>query len=102
MSDYVLAPVAREDLLTIWNYYASELGDIDLADRIRDEIFAGIAAVARTPGLGHLRKDLAHERLRFWLVRKYLIIYRADKKPLEVVRVLHSGRDVQAILGKAG
>jgi len=52
--------------------------------------------------MGHLRKDLSHERLRFWLVRKSLIIYRADKKPLEIVRLLHSGRDVQAILGKAG
>jgi plasmid stabilization system protein ParE len=43
--------------------------------------------------------DLAKESLRFWHVRGYLIIYRSEKHPIEIVRVLHGARDVQAILG---
>jgi plasmid stabilization system protein ParE len=31
-------------------------------------------------------------------VREYLIIYRGEKRPLEIVRVLHGKRDVRALL----
>ena len=99
MSQFILAPAAKGDLAMIWDYYAREVGDLGLADRMRDEIFDGIRAVARTPGIGHLRKDLSSEPLRFWRVRHYLVIYRAETMPLQVVPVLHAARDVQAILG---
>ncbi len=48
--------------------------------------------------MGHFRGDLVANPLRFWRVRDYLIIYRSEKKPLEIVRVLHGKRDVQALL----
>ena len=51
MSGFILAPEARLDLIEIWNYYAVEVGDADLADRMRDEIFKGIRAVASAPGI---------------------------------------------------
>ena len=66
---------------------------------MRDEIFAGIRAAARKPNIGHLRRDHADEPLRFRRVRNYLIIYRSEAKPIQVVRVLHGARDVQALLG---
>lgn len=100
MSQFVLAPAARSDILNIWNYYAAEFEDVELADRIRDEIFEGIRAAARKPGIGHLRRDLSEEPLRFWRVRKFLIIYRSQTKPIQVVRVLHGARDVQAMLAE--
>ena len=99
MSGFVVAPEAKDDLVTIWDYYALEVGDLDLADRMRDEIFRGIRKIARNPGLGHLRRDLADEPLKFWRVRRYLIIYRTKPLLLEIVRVLHGARDVAAILG---
>ena len=98
MSDFLLAPVARLDLAEIWEYYAIELRNSDTADRIRDEIFAAFRALAQTPGMGHFRSDLAKEPLRFWHVRSYLIIYRSEKRPIEIVRVLHGARNVQAVL----
>jgi len=98
MSQFLLAPVAKSDLIEIWNYYAAEVGDPDLADRIRDEIFDGIRVVARKPDLGHLRRDLANEPLRFWRVRSHLIIYRSEARPIQIVRILHGARDVQAVL----
>ena len=48
--------------------------------------------------MGHLRTDLAQEPLRFWPVYSYLIIYRPDAEPLEIVRVLHGARDVAQLL----
>ena len=102
MSDFLIAPAARFDLDEIWNYHAIELQNPDAADRIRDEVFNAFYKLAQTPGMGHFRSDLATEPLRFWHVRRYLIIYRSEKRPIEVVRVLHGARDVQTILGEAG
>ncbi len=100
MSDFLIAPVARTDLDEIWEYYAIELQNPDAADRIRDEIFAAFQTLAQTPGMGHLRGDLAKEPLRFWHVRSYLIIYRSEKRPIEIARVLLGARDVQAVLAR--
>jgi antitoxin ParD1/3/4/toxin ParE1/3/4 len=98
MADFVLAPVARSDLHEIWDYYAHEVGNVDFADRIRDELFTAFDKLARTPGIGHFRRDLALEPLRFWQVRQYLIIHRDEKRQIEIVCVLHVKRDVQALL----
>jgi toxin ParE1/3/4 len=98
VGDFLLAPIARADLHEIWDYYASEIQNIDLADRIRDELFAAFDKLAQAPGIGHHRSDLVAEPLRFWRMRDYLIIYRSEKRPIEIVRVLHGKRDVQALL----
>jgi plasmid stabilization system protein ParE len=99
MSGFLIPPVARNDLDEIWEYYAIELQNPDAADRINDEIFQAFHKLAQMPDAGHLRHDLAAESLRFWRVRSYLIIYRSEKRPVEIVRVLHGARDVEAILG---
>jgi plasmid stabilization system protein ParE len=98
MSQFLLSPAAKSDLIEIWDCYATEVGDLELADRMRDEIFDGIRAAARTPDIGHFRRDLADEPLRFWRVRSDLIIYRSAARPIQVVRILHAARDVQAML----
>jgi plasmid stabilization system protein ParE len=45
-----------------------------------------------------MREELADRRHRFFLVYSYLIIYRLETKPLQIIRVLHAARDVQSIL----
>ncbi|MGD0410354.1 MAG: type II toxin-antitoxin system RelE/ParE family toxin [Verrucomicrobiota bacterium] len=102
MNDFLIAPEARFDLDEIWSYYAIDLQNPDTADRARDELFGALRKLARTPGIGHFRSDLAGEPLRFWRVRSYLIICRGEKRPIEIVRVPHGARDVQAILGREG
>lgn len=102
MTEVLLAPAARLDLFEIWTYHASEIGDIELADRIREEIFDAFSLIAATPGIGHWRRDLSREPLRFWPIRKYLIIYREKDTHIEVARVLHGARDVKSILDTEG
>ncbi len=65
---------------------------------MRDEIHEAILRVILMPTLGHLREDLTDEPLRFWSVRRYLIVYRPDADPLEIVRVLSAYRDVKKLL----
>jgi len=99
MSGYVISPIASIDLDEMWDYYAIELQNPDVADRIRDEVFTSFRQLAIMPGMGHFRSDLAAEPLRFWRVRNYLVVYRSEKTPIEIVRVLHGARDVLVILG---
>lgn len=48
--------------------------------------------------IGHLRPDLTERPVRFWPVRSYLIVYRADIRPIQVIRVLSGYRDVATLL----
>lgn len=96
MSEFLLSPAARLDLLDIWEYIARD--SVEAADRVIEKIHSEIRELARQPGLGHFRRDLADEPLRFWRVYAYLIIYRPETRPLEVVRVLSAYRNVKALL----
>ncbi len=96
MKDFILSPQARLDLIEIWTYIAED--DIEVADQVRDRLHEAILKIAVMPYIGHLREDLVDEPLRFWPVYNYLIIYRADADPLEIVRILSSRRDIRALL----
>lgn len=50
------------------------------------------------PHIGHVRDDLADETLRLWPVGTYLIIYRPDARPVQIVRVLSGYRDIADLL----
>jgi plasmid stabilization system protein ParE len=71
---------------------------ITAADRLLDSICAAILRLVEMPLMGHLREDLVDEPLRFWSVRRYLIIYRPETSPLEIVRVLSGYRDISNLL----
>ena len=71
---------------------------VKAATRMLDDLEAGIRALARNPGIGHVREDLADKRHRFFPLGSYLIVYRSEAKPLQVVRILHASRDVQQLL----
>jgi antitoxin ParD1/3/4/toxin ParE1/3/4 len=100
MNRFVLTPAARADLLDIFDYISQD--NPDAARRVINEIRAAMRKLAEMPEMGHFRRDLATEPLRFWQVYSYLIIYRPEAKPLQVVRVLHGARDVRQILEEIG
>jgi antitoxin ParD1/3/4/toxin ParE1/3/4 len=55
----------------------------------------------KRPVCALVREDLTSEPLRFWAVGSYVVIYLEDSQPLQVLRVIHGARDVQAILEEA-
>jgi len=93
---FVLTPLAARDLGDIWNYLAED--NLQAADRVLLALEKAMNKLARRPGLGHLREDLADKRHRFLLVYSHLIVYRPQTKPLEIVRALHAARDLQSLL----
>ena len=98
MSRFILSPEARDDLDEIIDYIARD--SPQAARRVLEKIKDAIVLLAEMPMIGHLREDLTEEPLRFWPVYSYLIIYRFERKPLEIVRILHGARDVKSILAR--
>jgi len=94
---YVLAPEAAVDLVQIWGYIKQK-ADVEIADRVEAVIRQRIDFLASNPGGGHSCKDLTDEPVRFFPVYSYLIVYRPESKPLQVVAILHGYRDVEQIL----
>ena len=86
---------AEEDLIDIWNYIAQD--NPQAADDLLDEIEAKASALASNPYLGAARPDIAPE-LRYSLVGRYLILYRAITDGVEVVRVVHGARKLSDLL----
>ena len=94
---YVLAPEAALDLVQIWRYLKKQ-GDVAIADRVESVIRDKIVFLAGNPGAGHWRKNLTDAAVKFFPVYSYLIVYRPDTKPLQIVSILHGRRDVEEIL----
>jgi toxin ParE1/3/4 len=94
---YVLAPEAALDLVQIWRYIGKQ-SSFQVADRVASVIRDKIIFLAASPGAGHWRKDLTDQAVKFFPVYSYLIVYRPDTKPLQVVSILQGRRDVEQIL----
>jgi plasmid stabilization system protein ParE len=94
---YVLAPQAAIDLVEIWRYI-KEQSSLEIADRVETAIREKFEFLAKTRGAGHLRKDLTDADVKFFPVYSYLIVYRRETTPLQIVSILHGRRDVEQIL----
>ena len=50
------------------------------------------------PGLGHRRQELTDRDVRFYLVNRYFIVYRIDRVPLNILRVIYASRNIKKAL----
>ena len=96
---YILAPQAARDLVGIWKYLARKSGE-ETADRVESVIRRKIIFLTEFSNAGHERPDLTRAEVRFFSIYSYLVVYRPDTKPLQVVAILHGNRDVPTILSK--
>jgi plasmid stabilization system protein ParE len=87
---FQLTPQAIEDLDAIWWFIAER--NRDAANRVELEIVADCRRLAKHPRMGTKRQDITPLALRFWIVTRfpnYVIVYRPDTVPLEIVAVVH-------------
>ncbi len=99
MKPYQLTPAAESDLSEILAYIRSD--SPDAARRVLARIREAMRRLADFPRIGHVREDLADSSLRFWPVYSYLIVYRPESRPLQIIRVLHGARDVRRVLERS-
>jgi toxin ParE1/3/4 len=90
----VKRPLARSDLAEIWDYIAED--NESRADAFVDLIDQKFHELASHPHMGRSRDELG-EDLRSFPVGRYVIFYRAMPQGVEIIRVLHGSRDLNAI-----
>lgn len=95
MAPFVVSGPAAGDLGDIHAWIAQD--DPVAAARVIEELRSVMRRLADHPGLGHVRDDLADETLKVWPLHSYLVVYRPDTRPLQIVRVLSGYRDIAAL-----
>jgi plasmid stabilization system protein ParE len=98
VSSYELGAAAARDLDEILEYLRVEAG-VERAELIRRELLSAMQRLARYPESGHSRQDLTDRPVLFWAVHEWMIVYRSETKPIQIVRVLSGWRDLESILG---
>ena len=91
--NYLVTSDARADLSEIWSYLAHKRGEAT-ADRVLARINGEFERLASLPGLGHYRDELLGREYRFYAVWSYLIVYRWQAVPLQILCIVHGARDL--------
>ena len=94
MSVIIKRPRALSDLAEIWDYIADD--SEARADAFVATIDAKFQTLAKQPGIGRLRDELA-AGLRSLPVGRYIIFYLPLAEGADIIRVLHGARDIDTI-----
>ena len=90
----VIAPAARQDLEDIWAYIGEE--SPAYADEMIDRLAGAAQQMTDHPELGRPRDEFA-PGLRCFPIGRYILFYRVREDNIEIARVLHGARDLDAI-----
>lgn len=94
MSQLIISPSANNDLMDIWEYIADD-SPVN-ADRFLERLVESAQNLIGFSEIGVLRPELAAS-LYSHPVDRYMLYYRVQNENIELVRVLHSSRDVNLI-----
>jgi toxin ParE1/3/4 len=95
MSKVIISPAAGEDALQIWEYIARD--NSRAADQTLDQFNNLFSNLQSNPLLGKGVTELGDD-LRVFYVGRYDIFYRVSSDGIEIVRMLHSSREITAEL----
>ncbi|MEM6338422.1 MAG: type II toxin-antitoxin system RelE/ParE family toxin [Pseudomonadota bacterium] len=90
---YIITEKARKDLDDIWYYIAKD--KILAANKVEDDILEALDLIVETPSIGTKKHDLLDMPVRFWVVHNYYIIYNPNTRPLQILRIISSYRDIE-------
>lgn len=94
MRQYHLTEEADNDLIELWLHLSQD--DLDAADRLLAKFVKKFELLATQPLIGRLRPEFA-PNLRSFTEGRYVIFYRLTASGIEIVRIIHSARDMRAI-----
>ena len=91
------------DLIDLAYYIA--LDNVETANLFLDKVEESFRGLERMPLMGSTREfqDSTLAGIRMWRVKgfpKHLIFYRPNKDGVEIIRVLHSARDIAGIFSE--
>ncbi|HXL80286.1 MAG TPA: type II toxin-antitoxin system RelE/ParE family toxin [Pyrinomonadaceae bacterium] len=96
-----LKPQADRDINNQFEYIAKD--NLEAAIRFYEAAFSAFEVLQTNPLIGPARafENPELDNVRIWLVKgfdKYLIFYRATDELVEILRVLHTSRDIDRVL----
>jgi toxin ParE1/3/4 len=97
MSRFTLDPEVRGDLDAVWDYIGIEKDNPTAAQGLLLRLFDAFSTLAAQPLLGEQREDLG-KGIRLLVVRPYVVLYRPRPHGVEIAQVVHSARDIDAIV----
>jgi plasmid stabilization system protein ParE len=96
---FQLTPQALNHLSDIWDYIAED--NLSAANRVESAILSACNRLARNPMIGSKRSEITPLPVRFWTVTRfpnYIVVYRPDTRPLQIVAILRGMRNIKALL----
>ena len=93
--NFVFTLEGEADALAIWEYIADDDSEA-AADRVIARIYDECQKLGEMPGLGHQRENLLDKRNKFWNIWSYMIVYRWEVTPIQIIAVVHGARDLDA------
>jgi toxin ParE1/3/4 len=94
MAKVIYSPDARTDMQEIWDYIADD--SQFQADRRIERFRSKLEHLAKWSALGRPRPEFARD-CRSYPFGKYCFYFRPIEEGIEVLRVLHSARDINQI-----
>lgn len=91
-------PLAKDDIFDGWDCVAETSG-IKTADRWVEQLDAKLNLLATQPQMGRKRDELA-PGLRSFPFGRHVVFYLPLHDGIEVVRLLHGARDMDALFGE--
>ena len=94
----LFTPAAERDLREATRWIAHD--NPAAATAMLQAVLIAARRLRERPQLGRIQDNLAPRRYRFWSLPgfRYLIVYDTEADPPHIVRVLHTARDLPAIL----
>ena len=98
-SPAVFAPAARNAIRDAVIWIAAD--SPDAARRFRTALTDAARLIGGRPGIGRRHPVLLGKRYRLWSLAgfPYLLVYDPDTQPPQILRVLHTARDLPPLLG---
>ena len=94
MAKVLRSPRAEADLIEIWTYIAQD--SLTRADKLIDEIGEKSQTLAESPLMGKARDEFG-SGIRSFPIGNYVLFYQPIENGMEIIRVLHGARDIDAL-----
>jgi toxin ParE1/3/4 len=92
MASYTISEEAARHLAELWDYIKEQSDSNEAADRFVDGLLVTFDTLAQFPDMGRTRSYLPKPLLAFPHAN-YMIFYRKAGEDIEIVHILHGGRD---------
>lgn len=95
--DYRFSRAAEDDLEEILDYVLEQSGS-SRALHVYGRFVEAFENLAQMPNSGWKRDEMTGDRVRWWRVFNWIVLYDCESSPITILRVVHTARALDRIL----